>query len=94
MGKTKLNRLLTVGAIVLVIYVFISSGFHYHPDGKNHNDCLLCQQSGLLHSAQAESPFTLNNNYELVFKITQSNINIPFLISIQDYFIRPPPHRI
>lgn len=94
MEKNKLNRLFTLGMIFVVVYVFICCTFDYHEDGKAHTDCLLCQHSSFLHSVQTECTFVLNNNYEFVFKIIQSNLKISFLISIQDFFIRPPPIQV
>jgi hypothetical protein len=94
MNKYRQNRILILGFALIFICIFISSSLHYHNDGKYHEDCLLCQYSSFLHSIQTESTFALYSNYAFFIKINQNNLQIHFYISIQKFFIRPPPYLV
>jgi len=91
MNPRRAQRVFTVLFGLLLFLTLLGSSLHFHSDGQYHEDCLLCQYSGFLHSMQAESTFILSIHYDSIVPIGPYDLQVPFTVSIQADCIRPPP---
>jgi low affinity Fe/Cu permease len=91
MNGKKLRVFWIVLLVILFCGISVESSYHFHPDGKRHNDCSLCNFEKTLFTIDLAEAVSITLEFVLFQNVNNQNILPFFHILTNSVWIRPPP---